>query len=610
MPDRPDATDSIGDYAIIGDCRTAALVSRDGSIDWFCLPNFSSPSVFGRILDPAGGSFVVRPRGPYTATRRYLPGTAVLETTYETLTGSARVLDCQPIVEGARRLHPLREILRIVEGVSGTIAFGVQVEPRPAYARPELKPRLTNRLGFGWTWGDEALHVRADFPIVATEAVASGAFEVSQGERRRIVLGYVKGEPMVFGQLGDDADARLEETAIWWSGWSDQVRYDGAHRSIVVRSAVTLKLLSFCLSGAIVAAPTTSLPEEIGGVRNWDYRYCWLRDAGLTMRALLGLGIKDEAKMFLEWMLHATRLTRPKLRIMYDIYGRTGLQERELGHLAGFRHSRPVRIGNGAFDQQQTDVYGEVLFAAHAYAAAGGRIDAAGARMLKGFGRVIRAIWREPDSGIWEVRGPPRHYTFSKMMCWVGLDRLLALDDLGVVALGRERADTEWARHEIAELIEAKAYNTELDAYAGELGGDRLDASLLTMASMGYRPADDVRVRATHARIREVLGENGLIRRYDPGWDGLEGGEGAFGICSFWAVEQAAEEGELEMAEQQFGRLLRLGNDLGLFAEEADLHTEEPLGNYPQAFTHVGLINAALALARGHNTHAKCGLQL
>jgi GH15 family glucan-1,4-alpha-glucosidase len=328
------------------------------------------------------------------------------------------------------------------------------------------------------------------------------------------------------------------------------------------------------------------------------------------MRALLGLGIKDEAKTFLEWMLHATRLTRPKLRIMYDIYGRTGLQERELGHLAGFRHSRPVRIGNGAFDQQQTDVYGEVLFAAHAYAAAGGRIDAAGARMLKGFGRVIRAIWREPDSGIWEVRGPPRHYTFSKMMCWVGLDRLLALDDLGVVALGRERADTEWARNEIAELIEAKAYNTELDAYAGELGGDRLDASLLTMASMGYRPADDARVRATHARIREVLGEKGLIRRYDPGWDGLEGGEGAFGICSFWAVEQAAEEGELEMAEQQFGRVLRLGNDLGLFAEEADPHTEEPLGNYPQAFTHVGLINAALALARGHDTHAKCGLQL
>jgi len=216
----------------------------------------------GRILDPAGGSFVVRPRGPYTATRRYLPGTAVLETTYETLTGSARVLDCQPIVEGARRLHPLREILRIVEGVSGTIAFGVQVEPRPAYARPELKPRLTDRLGFGWTWGDEALHVRADFPIVATEAVASGAFEVSQGERRRIVLGYVKGEPMVFGQLGDDADARLEETAIWWRGWSDQVRYDGAHRSIVVRSAVTLKLLSFCLSGAIVAAPTHPCPRR------------------------------------------------------------------------------------------------------------------------------------------------------------------------------------------------------------------------------------------------------------------------------------------------------------------------------------------------------------
>jgi GH15 family glucan-1,4-alpha-glucosidase len=600
------ALPSIGDYAVIGDCRTAALVSREGSIDWLCLPNFSGPSVFARLLDPAGGTFALRPAGPFTATRRYLPGTAVLETTFRTSTGVARLLDCLPVGDDVHRLRPMREVLRVLTGVAGRITFELTLDPRPNYARPGLAPATASRFGWCCAWGDEVLHLRADVPVTPDGAGVTAQFDVAIGDRQRFALAYAKGEPLVFPELGAAADARLEETTGWWRRWSQAVCYDGPYREMVIRSAVTLKLLSYCLSGAIVAAPTTSLPEEIGGGRNWDYRYCWLRDAGLTMHALLGLGIDEDAKGFLEWLLHATRLTRPKLRIMYDLYGRTGLEERELGHLVGFRGSRPVRIGNGAYRQQQTDVYGEVLLAAHAYAAGGGRIDGTGARMLKGLGRVIRAIWRDPDSGIWEVRGALRHYTYSKMMCWVGLDRLLTLDDLGVLKLGRERAETERVRQEIAAMIELEAYNERLGAYAGELGGEVLDASILTMASVGYRPANDPRVISTHARIREVLGQgsHGLIRRYDPIWDGLEGGEGAFGICSFWAVEQAAREGDPDAAERRLERLLTLANDVGLFAEEADGKTGEPLGNFPQAFTHVGFINAVLAISRARGLPA------
>ena len=589
---------AIADYGLIGDCRTAALVSRDGSIDWLCLPNFSNPSVFGRLLDPRGGSFSLHPTQPFTSTRRYVEGTAVLETTFETEGGSARIFDCLPVVDGIRQMRPMREILRIVEGVRGTVSFRASIDPRPDYARLAPSPKFRSRLGWSYPWRNEILNVRSDVELTSEDSALCGTFPLAPGQRRYFSLSYCQSEPAILPPLGETVDRRLGSTVAWWQGWSSQIKYEGRHRDTVVRSAVTLKLLSFAPSGAIVAAPTTSLPEAIGSERNWDYRYCWLRDAGLTMQAMLGLGIKEDAGAFLDWMLHTTRLTRPKLRIMYDIYGRSGLDEQELLHLAGYRNSRPVRIGNGAHTQQQLDVYGEVILAAYTYAADGGVIDKASARMLAGFGEVVHSIWREPDSGIWEVRGPRRHFTFSKVMCWAALDRLIALEKMGVVKLGDKLATYEADRAAIAEIIEGRGFNNEIQAYTGELDGVQVDASVLLMSSVGYRNAGDPRVRSTYALICQRLGRDGLLQRYESGVDGLSGNEGAFGICSFWALEQVAQRGELAQAERQFGHLLSFGNDLGLFAEEIDSRSGEALGNFPQAFTHVGLINVAIAIEK------------
>ncbi|MGA7323953.1 MAG: glycoside hydrolase family 15 protein [Rhodomicrobium sp.] len=592
------AAPSIGDYAIIGDCRTAALVSGAGSIDWLCLPNFSSTSVFAKLLDPRGGSFSLHPTAAFTSTRTYVSGTAVLETMFETENGSARVFDCLPVLDGIKQLRPLREILRIVEGQTGTISFRASIDPRPNYARLEPKPKRAGRLGWSFSWHNEVLHVQTDIDLVPEASLLQGTFSVTAGQRRYLSLSYCLSEPAVIPPLRPEADERLNNTIAWWKGWSAQLEYEGPYKHAVVRSAVTLKLLSSSTSGAIIAAPTTSLPETIGGERNWDYRYCWLRDAGLTMQAMIGLGVKEDAGAFLHWLLHATRLTWPKLKIMYDIYGRTNLHERELAHLAGYRESRPVRIGNGAHRQQQTDVYGEVILAAYSYAAAGGVIDRAGARMLAGLGEVVHGIWREPDSGIWEMRGAPRQFTFSKVMCWTALDRLIALNEIGAVRLGDKAATYKADRTAIAQVIEARGFNNAIKAYTGELDGDTVDASLLLMSSVGYKKASDPRIKSTYALICERLGKSGLLQRYEPGVDGLKGDEGAFGICSFWALEQLAQRGEVALAEEQFAHLLSFGNDVGLFAEEIEESSGQALGNFPQAFTHVGVINVALAIER------------
>jgi GH15 family glucan-1,4-alpha-glucosidase len=558
--------------------------------------------VFAKLLDPRGGNFSLCPIHPFASTRHYVDGTAVLETTFETESGTARVFDCLTVVDGIRIMRPLREVLRIVQGVRGTVSFHAYINPRPNYARLNPSPKFRNRLGWSYAWRDEILNIQTDTELTAENFTLCGAFSVAPGQRRYFSLSYCQSEPAVIPQVGEMADGRFESTVEWWQGWSSRIKYDGPHRNAIVRSAVTLKLLSFSLSGAIVAAPTTSLPEVIGGERNWDYRYCWLRDAGLTMQAMVGLGIKEDAAAFLDWMLHATRLTWPKLRIMYDIYGRSGLEERDLLHLAGYRDSRPVRIGNGAHTQQQLDIYGEVILAAYTYAAAGGVIDKAGARMLVGLGEVVHSTWREPDSGIWEMRGPRRHFTFSKIMSWTAFDRLIALEKMGIVKLGGKLATYEADRVAIAELIEARGFNSDIQAYTGELDGAQVDASVLLMSSVGYKEADDPRVKSTYAVICQRLGQDGLLQRYESGVDGLTGDEGSFGICSFWALEQVAQRGELEEAERQFGHLLSFGNDVGLFAEEIDTRTGEALGNFPQAFTHVGIINVALALEKArHN---------
>lgn len=585
-------------YAIIGDCRTAALVSQDGSIDWLCLPHFSGPSVFAALLDQErGGRFRIRPDCHFRSMRRYLNDTAVLETTFETPTGSARLIDAMTSVEEADTLHPLREVLRIIEGIEGEVSFEVHWSPRPNYARAGSLIRSRCALGWSCAWSDELFLLRAEAPLTIdpeAEGVV-GRIRVEAGRKIRFSLCYAKGDIGVVAPLGKRADDRLEATLTWWRSWSRQCIYAESHREEVVRSAITLKLMTFTLSGAVVASPTTSLPEWIGAGRNWDYRYCWVRDAALTMRAFTGLGFQSEAASFLQWLLHATRLTWPELQVMYDVYGRTTLHERELEHLRGYRRSRPVRIGNGAYRQVQLDVYGGLLFAACDYVEKGGELQGDEARLLVGFGKTVCKQWRDPDSGIWEVRGRKRHYTFSKVMCWTALDSLLKLHERGCVRIDAEAFRRE--REEIARTIDTRGFNQDLGSYVSELDGNQLDASLLLMGCIGYQDPAHVRMRGTFDCIQERLGRNGLLYRYDSGSDNLPSPEGAFGICSFWAIDNLARRGDLDAAEQAFKHILSFSNDLGLFAEEIDPDTGEALGNFPQAFTHVGLINAAMALA-------------
>ena len=588
----------IGDYALIGDCRTAALVSRSGSIDWLCLPNFSSPSIFARLLDPAGGCFSISPREPFTATRRYVEGAAVLETLFETKHGTVRVLDALSVLDGARSLRPMREVLRVVEGCSGQVEMTATIDPRPDYAR--LRPNLRRRYGTGWayTWGNEILTVGSDVSFAAQGTTLTGAFVAAPGTRQRFALGYNQGEPATVPPPGHSIDESLRQTLCWWHAWIDRCSYEGVHREEVRRSALVLKLLTFALSGAVLAAPTTSLPEWIGSDRNWDYRYCWLRDAGLTVQALLGLGYPDDASDFLGWLLHATRLTWPQLQVLYDVYGRTSVRECELSHFAGYRGSKPVRIGNAAAGQCQLDIYGQVILAAERVVAAGGRLDETEGYMLRGFGRTVCKQWRLPDSSMWEIRGPRRQYTFSKIMCWVALDRLLKLGEQGAISLRSQAGDFRRERDAIRQTVEAHGFNQALGSYVSELDGSKAMSSLLQAGTLGYCGPNDPRITGTLKLVLQRLSRNGLMYRYEPGYDGDTAPEGAFGICSFWPIELLAMRGEVDQAEKLLDHACSLANDVGLFAEEFNPADGSPLGNFPQAFTHVGLINAALAIER------------
>jgi GH15 family glucan-1,4-alpha-glucosidase len=595
----------IGAYALIGDARSAALVSRDGSIDWLCLPRFDSPSIFAALLDArAGGRFRIRPVGPFRAERRYLPDTNVLETTFRASTGAVVLRDLMPVAseEDKRRdLLPEHEILREVEGIAGAVELEVLYEPRPDYGRQ--RPALRQRGAFG-LWcdaGEAALVLRSELPldVTADGHAAHGHATIHAGDRHVLSLSYAETGPAVVPPLGSAARARIARTARWWRDWAGRCAYDGPYREAVVRGALALKLMTYAPSGAVVAAPTTSLPERVGGERNWDYRYCWLPDASFTLRALFDLGYDEEALAFLDWMLHTTRIIRPELQVVYAVYGKADLPERTLSHLDGYAGSRPVRVGNDAHGQLQLDVYGEVMDAVYDVAQRGGRFDRDTRRLLEGIGDTVRKRWREPDEGIWEGRSGRAHHTHSKVLCWVALDRLVRMGDTGWVDTDVEafRAERDAVRRE----IEARAWNAEVGAYTRLFDGDELDASLLTMPSYGYVDGDDPRMRATCTRIRERLGRGPLIYRYLDTDDGLPPGEGAFGICAFWAVECLARGGELAAATETFERLLGYANDLGLYAEEIDPDTGAALGNFPQAFTHVGLINAALQLARGRD---------
>lgn len=596
---------AIGDYAVIGDGRSAALVSRQGSVDWLCLPQFSSPAIFNAILDVRqGGYFRIRPAPDYFTTRRYMERSGVLVTRFSTPEGVVQVIDLMPVTEDEDRLQPQRELLRIIDGIEGTVPMEVGFAPRPDYAR--LRPVLRRRGALGWScsFHDQLLNLLSEIPLDGVDGhTLQGEFVARAGERRCMSLTYTRQDIGVFPPLGAEAGARLDATLDWWRRWAGCVSYDGPYREQVTRSLLTLKMLTSALSGAVVAAPTTSLPERIGGVRNWDYRFCWLRDASLTLRAFLDMGFRAEGEAFLSWLLHTTRLTWPRVQVLYDIYGESRLTERELEHLDGYRASRPVRVGNAAEGQFQLDVYGELVLAVYAYVQRGGRLDPTERRMLAGLGRSVCRQWREPDHGIWEERSDPAHHTFSKLMCWVALDRLLILHEQGHVRLPAETLRRE--RAALREAIDSEGYRADLHSFVTRFGGDEVDASLLMFARSGYLEAGDPRMRGTFARIQRELGEGPLIWRFRGGVDGLPPGEGAFGIASFWAVDYLARRGDVAQARQRFESLLEYGNDVGLFAEEIDPESGELLGNFPQAFTHIGLIDAALALGEA-GRHGRC----
>jgi len=589
---------SIGDYALIGNCRAAALVCRDGSLEWLCLPTFSSPSVFGAILDRRAGHFAIRPRGKYTSTRRYLPRTNVLETTFHCEGGGVlRVTDCMPLpaepsgeMQADHELDPEHEVLRKVACAEGEVEVEVEFAPRPRYGLRRAGFRDCGKLGWQLTGCAFGAFLRTDIPLRGNDAMLRGTAQLRAGDVRWCSLAYDESEASVLPPLGKWAERRLGDTAGWWRWWTGRCAYQGEYGEQVLRSALTLKMLASATSGAVLAAPTTSLPEAVGGERNWDYRFCWVRDSAFVLHAFLSLGFVEEGEGFLGWLLHATRLSWPRLQVMYDLYGETRLKEKELAHLSGYRDSRPVRIGNAAHEQLQLDIYGELIATVAQYVDSGGELDSTERRMVQGLGRSVCRLWRKPDQGIWETRGPARHHTYSKAMCWVALDKLMHLG-LGDATMERER-------RALREEIEARGFSERLGGYVGYYGGEDPDAALLLLARHGYHPPEHPRMQGTWRLIRERLSRDGLLQRYplDSGYDGVSGGENAFAPCTFWAAEYLANLGRREEAREIFERLLGCANDVGLYAEEIVPGSGEPIGNFPQAFTHVSMISAATAL--------------
>jgi GH15 family glucan-1,4-alpha-glucosidase len=590
----------IEDYAIVGDCRAAALVSRAGSIEWLCWPRFDSPPLLGALLDRGAGRFALSPALPFRSERRYLQDSNVLETRFETASGSATVTDLMPVASEEEKrglLLPDHELLRVARCERGEVELEVLLEVRPDFGRGRARLRDAGKLGIRIETPEGLLVLRSEIPVAIAEGDrVRGRARLRAGESATLSLTFADEWPAVLPPLGRFSEESVARSVAWWRRWAARLTYSGPEREAVVRSALALRLLVYAPSGALVAAPTTSLPERIGGDLNWDYRFCWIRDASLTVRALVGLGYPEEAEAFLSWLLHSTRLTRPELRILYDVHGKRPPPERIVPRVSGHRGSRPVRIGNAAAEQLQLDVYGEVIDAVTHFIGRGGALDAETRRMLVSWGEHVCRSWRLPDEGIWEPRSGRAHNTHSRVLCWTALDRLLDLHAGGHL---RGAPAEAFARNRelIREEVERRAWRPALRSYSSRLDGEELDASLLLLAWYGFAEASSERMRLTFERIRERLGAgDALLYRYRTG---ESPGEGAFGICSFWGAEfLALGGGTVEEALAAFRRLCRYANDVGLFAEEIDPATGAAIGNFPQAFTHVGLINAALSIQR------------
>jgi len=590
---RVDGYAPIRDYGVIGDGRTCALVARDGAIDWLCLPNVDSPSTFARILDAErGGAFLLCPAEPFETEQSYVEGTNVLRTTFRTASGTARTTDAMTLTDESL-ISPFREVVRKVEGLEGRVRFTWSVTPRFIYGRREVK--LAQRYGRPFffagkdglavsTWGAGETELRA--------RAVGGEFELGPRENALFSLSAAFKEPVILPGH-DDTERRLERAERFWTDWSGRVRYEGPWREQVVRSALVLKLLVFAPSGAIIAAPTTSLPEWYGSGRNWDYRYSWVRDASWTLEAFLRLGYRQEATAFFWWIMHASRITQPRLQVLYRVDGATNVEERTLDEFPGYRHSKPVRVGNGAADQTQLDVYGSLLDAAARYVEAGCPLDRDTGKELAQIADYVAEHWREQDSGIWEVRGEPTHFIQSKVLCWVALDRAVTLAERGVLPDRRE----QWGEQAsaIRAFVDERGWDEELGSYVRATDRRELDGSLLTMVLLGYAPRSDGRTQGLLDAVRRELADGPLVYRYR-GEDGVGGTEGAFLTCSFWLADALARTGRIDEAVSLMEELFALGNHVGLFAEEMDPATRDYLGNYPQGLTHLALINAASSI--------------
>ena len=599
----------IADYAVVGDCHTAALIARDGSVDWYCPTRFDGPAVFCRLLDAdRGGFFGLAPTGRFSSERRYRGATNVLETTFAAAGGRVRLTDFMPIHDRTPSsrgydVGTSRRIVRLVEGLGGEVELELRFRPTFDYARASTDLRAAADGGAVATADGQFLALAA--PGVALDADGDGGLRgrlrLRGGERRWLILSDVDDAERAREALAAaDSDDELAGTIRYWEDWAALCDYRGPYRSEVLRSALVLKLLTYDPTGAIVAAPTTSLPEEIGGERNWDYRYTWLRDSAFILYALMTVGYQAAAADFFDWLGEACRLdptTDPQ--IMYAVDARREIPERTLDHLEGYCGSRPVRIGNAAAGQRQLDIYGEVLRAAYLrYRGAEGAAErpaVAPWTLLRGLIERAAEQWCGPDRGIWEVRGEPRHFLHSKLMCWSALDRgiRLAEEHRLEAPLDRWRRTRDAIRRAILE----RGYNAARGAFTQSFGGAALDASALAIPRVGFLPPTDPRVRMTIERIRAELSHDGMIYRY-LSEDGLRGSEGTFALCSFWLVDALALGGRLDEAHALFERLVGYANDVGLLAEEIDPGTGVLLGNFPQGLTHLGLIGSAVNLAK------------
>jgi GH15 family glucan-1,4-alpha-glucosidase len=589
----------IEDYGLLGDTRTAALVASDGSIDWLCIPRFEGQPVFGRLIGgPAAGNFRLGPAHPApVAVRRYHPDSATLETTWDTDTGRLTLTEGM-VAEVSGHLLPSTLLVRRLRAEDGPVEAVIEFDPRLGDRhRPPRTQHRDQVLICSWPAIAIALHTT---PVAAVEPGESHTVTISPDRPFTAVMAIADREPLVYVDP-DAAWAALEDDELRWQAWCQDIDPGLPQRDAVVRSLLTLRLLTYSPSGAPVAAPTTSLPEDLGGVRNWDYRYAWPRDASIGIGAFLGVGKQDEARAFMAWLLSATRLDRPRLPVLLTLHGKHPASERELKDWPGYADSSPVRVGNGAADQHQLDGYGWILDAAWLLTRAGHHLYSETWRTMSGFADTVASRWREPDAGIWEIRADQAQHVHSKLMAWLALDRALRIAPHHHLSASH-KSRWEAARRALGEDITTSGFDPSKGTYTRSYGSPDVDAALLILPQLEFEPADSPRVRGTiDAIVADLDAGTPLLYRYPPGHDGLPGTEGAFLPCSFWLVQALARTGRITEADALFAKLIALASPVGLYAEEMHPITRHHLGNYPQALTHAALVQAALARRDARN---------